>query len=87
MSLPVRTATTFATGSNPIPVIESILKSEPKAELYALIDMQNVYNLQHYRKHSQEYSLQPVKTFKMPSFGDGGRMLDVHLCKIKVLKP
>ena len=87
MSLPVRTATTFATGSNPIPVIESILKSEPKAKLYALIDMQNVYNLQHYRKHSQEYSLQPVKTFKMPSFGDGGRMLDVHLCKIKVLKP
>ena len=81
MSLPIRTATTFAANSDPIPVIESILKAKPDAKLYALADSQHAYNLQHYREHAKEYALQPVKTFKMPSFGTG-TPADVYLCKI-----
>lgn len=85
MSLPIRTATTFAANSDPIPVIESILKSEPDAKLYALADSQHAYNLQHYREHANEYRLHLIKTFKMPSFGTGAPS-DVHLCRIEVLK-
>lgn len=81
MSIPIRTATTFAANSDPIPVIESILKAKPDAKLYALADSQHAYNLQHYREHAKEYALQPVKTFKMPSFGTG-TPADVYLCKI-----
>lgn len=81
MSLPIRTATTFAANSDPIPVIESILKAEPEAKLYALADSQHAYNLQHYREHAREYALQPIRTFKMPSFGTG-KPADVYLCKI-----
>ena len=81
MSLPIRTATTFAANSDPIPVIESILKAKPDAKLYALADSQHAYNLQHYREHAKEYALQPVKTFKMPSFSTGAPA-DVYLCKI-----
>jgi len=84
MSLPIRTATTFAANSDPIPVIESILKSEPDAKLYALADSQHAYNLQHYREHGGEYRLKPIKTFKMPSFGTG-RQSDVYLAAIEVL--
>ena len=85
MSLPIRTATTFAANSDPIPVIESILKSEPDAQLYALADSQHAYNLQHYREHANEYRLRLIKTFKMPSFGTGAPS-DVHLCRIEILK-
>jgi len=85
MSLPIRTATTFAANSDPIPVIESILKAEPEAKLYALADSQHAYNLQHYREHAKEYALQPIKTFKMPSFG-AGKPSDVYLCKIVKLR-
>ena len=81
MSLPIRTATTFAANSDPIPVIESILKAEPNAKLYALADSQHAYNLQHYREHANEYRLRLVKSFKMPSFGNGSPA-DVHLCEI-----
>lgn len=81
MSLPVRTATTFASNSDPIPIIESILKAEPGAKLYALADSQHAYNLQHYKKHADKYQLRLVKTFKMPSFGTGA-LADVHLCEI-----
>ena len=84
MSLPIRTATTFAANSDPIPVIESILKSEPNAKLYALADSQHAYNLQHYRKHADKYRLRPIKTFKMPSFSSGAPS-DVHLAAIEVL--
>ncbi|MBR3221438.1 MAG: glycosyltransferase family 39 protein [Kiritimatiellae bacterium] len=83
MSLPIRTATTFAANSDPIPVIESILKSEPNAKLYALADSQHAYNLQHYREHADKYRLRPIKTFKMPSFGTGAPS-DVHLAAIEV---
>ena len=82
MSLPIRTATTFAANSDPIPVVESILKAEPNAKLYALADSQHAYNLQHYREHANEYRLRHVKTFKMPSFGNGAPA-DVHLCEIQ----
>ena len=85
MSLPIRTATTFAANSDPIPVIESILKAEPDARLFALADSQHAYNLQHYREHSGEYRLRLIKTFKMPSFGSG-EPSDVHLAEIEVLK-
>ena len=81
MSLPVRTATTFAANSDPIPVIESILKADPNAKLYALADSQHAYNLQHYREHANEYRLRHMKTFKMPSFGNGSPA-DVYLCEI-----
>ena len=84
MSLPIRTATTFAANSDPIPVIASILKSEPNATLYALIDSQHAYNLQHYREHAKEYRLRHVKTFKMPSF-ETGALADVYLAAIEVL--
>lgn len=85
MSLPIRTATTFAANSDPIPVMEAILKANPDAKLYALADSQHAYNLQHYREHAKEYALHLVKTFKMPSFGTGAPA-DVHLCKIVKLK-
>lgn len=84
MSLPIRTATTFAANSDPIPVIKSILAHDPSAKLYALADTQHAYNLQHYREHAKEYALRPVKVFKMPSFGSGAPA-DVYLCKIDVL--
>ncbi len=81
MSLPIRTATTFAANSDPIPVIESILKSEPNAKLYALADSQHAYNIQHYREHADKYRLRLIKTMKMPSFGTGA-LADVYLCEI-----
>lgn len=81
MSLPVRTATTFAANSDPIPVIEAILAAEPDAKLFALADSQHAYNLQHYREHQGEYALRPVKTLRMPSFSSG-RLADVHLLRI-----
>ena len=84
MSLPFRTAATCAANSDPIPVIESILKAEPDAKLYALADSQHAYNLQHYREHAKEYSLRPIKVFKMPSFGTG-KPADVYLCEIHKL--
>ena len=83
MSLPIRAATTFAAGSNPIPVIQTILQREPSAKLYALIDPQHPYNLQHYREHAKTYALHPVKVLKMPSFGNGSPT-DIHLCRIEV---
>ena len=83
MSLPIRTATTFASNSNPVPVIEEILKANPNAKLYALIDSQHSYNLQHYREHSDKYRLRHITTLKMPSFADGTEV-DVYLASIEV---
>ena len=84
MSLPIRTASTFAAISDPIPVIESILKAEPNAKLYALADSQNAYNLKHYREHADKYRLRLLRTFKMPSFASGDPS-DVYLCAIEVI--
>ena len=81
MSLPIRTATTFAANSDPIPVIREILAAKPDAKLYALADSQHAYNLQHYREHAKEFALRHIKTFKMPSFGTGAPS-DVYLCEI-----
>lgn len=61
------------------------MAAEPNAKLYALADSQHAYNLRHYREHAEEFGLQLVKTFKMPSFGDGSDA-DVHLCRIVVAK-
>ncbi len=85
LSLPIRTATTFAANSDPIPVIRSILASEPNAKLYALADSQHAYNLQHYREHAKEYRLHLMKEFKMPSFGNG-KPASVYLCRIEPLR-
>ena len=85
LSLPIRTATTFAANSDPIPVIRSILASEPDAKLYALADSQHAYNLQHYREHAKEYRLHLMKEFKMPSFGNG-KPASVYLCRIEPLR-
>jgi hypothetical protein len=84
LSLPIRTATTFSYNSNPIPVIEAVLKADPKAKLYALADAQHSYSLQHYRAQADRYRLRPVKTFKMPSFA-AGDPADVYLCEIHVV--
>lgn len=81
MSLPIRTATTFAANSNPIPVLARIRARYPAAPLYALIDSQHSYCVQHYKDHAKEYRLDLVKSFKMPSFGSGNPA-DVHLCRI-----
>lgn len=81
MSLPIRTATTFAANSDPIPVIKSILKSEPEAKLYALADSQHAYNLQHYREHAKEFRLDLVKEFALPSFANG-LPAKVFFCRI-----
>ena len=85
MSLPIRTATTFAANSDPIPVVESVLKSDPAAKLYALVDSQHAYNLQHYKEHANEYRLDLMKEFKMPSFGNGS-LASVYLCRIVPLR-
>ncbi|MBQ3289958.1 MAG: hypothetical protein IJH50_11145 [Kiritimatiellae bacterium] len=84
MSLPIRTASTFAANSNPIPVIESILKSEPNAKLYALADSRHTDVLKHCRKAADKYRLCPITTFKMPSFSNG-MPSDVYLAAIEVL--
>ena len=85
MSLPIRTATTIVANSDPIPVIESVLKENPSAKLYALADSQHAYNLQHYKEHAKEYRLDPMKEFKMPSFGNGSPA-SVYLCRIVPLR-
>lgn len=85
-SLPIRSVTTFLTASNPIPYVEKFLRKDPQAKLFALIDSQCNYNLQHFMKHRDKYRLELVKTFKMPSFSDG-RLSDVHLCRVRPLAP
>jgi len=81
MSLPIRAATTFPANSDPLPVIRSARRADPSAKLYALVDTQHAYNLQHYREHADEVQLRLVKTLKMPSFSSGS-LCDVHLCEI-----
>ena len=81
MSLPTRTATTFAFNSDPIPVVKALWKREPDTPLYALVDTQHSYNLNHYRENASLCNLQVVHKFKMPSFGTGAPC-DVYLCKI-----
>ncbi|MGN0853080.1 MAG: hypothetical protein ACI4Q3_06850 [Kiritimatiellia bacterium] len=84
MSLPIRTATTFADNSNPVPVVSRIRKRYPDAPLYALLDTQHSYILQHFREHAKEYRLGVVGKFAMPSFA-AGTPSDVYLCKIDFL--
>lgn len=81
MSLPIRTATTFPANSDPMPVVRAVRKADPGAKLFALVDTQHAYNLQHYREHADEVRLRLVKTLKMPSFSSGA-LCDVHLCEI-----
>jgi len=84
-SLPIRTVTTFLAGSNPIPYVEKILKQDSRAKIYALVDSQCNYNLQHFQKHAGEYRLDLVKKFRMPSFMNG-QLADVYLCKVIPLR-
>ena len=85
MSLPIRTSTTFLANSNPIPVIEALRKRDPDVKLYALADSQHSYMLKHFMENKDKVRLELVKTFKMPSFATG-KPVDVHLCRINVLK-
>ena len=85
MSLPIKTATTFIANSNPFPVIEALRKRDPEVKLYVLADTQHAYMLQHFMKNKDKVGLEHVKTFKMPSFATG-KPVDVHLCRINVLK-
>lgn len=81
MSLPTRTASTFAFNSDPMPIVKALWKREPATPLYALVDTQHSYNLNHYRENASLCNLQVVHKFKMPSFGTGAPC-DVYLCKI-----
>lgn len=83
MSLPIRTATTFLANSDPLPVIEALRRRDPDVKLYALADSQHAYMLKHFMENKDRVSLGLVKTFRMPSFGDGSPA-DVHLCRIIV---
>jgi len=84
-SLPIRSVSTFLAASNPIPFVERILKQDPNAKIYALVDSQCDYNLQHFQKHEKEYRLDLVKKFLMPSFANG-QLADVYLCKVIPLR-
>ncbi len=79
MSLPTRTATTFAFNSDPIPVVKALWKREPDTPLYALVDTQHSYNLNHYRENASLCNLQVVHKFKSAltrrSFCDIGNIL------------
>ncbi len=86
MSLPIRTATTFPTNSDPIPIIKNLVKRNPKTPLFALIDSQHAYCIQHYEKNKNWCRLVPLHKFRMPSFGTG-KLADVHLCAIQILDP
>jgi len=86
MSLPIRTATTILSNSDPTPVIEALWKRDPSLKLFAFADSQHAYNLKHYQEHKNEFHLQLVKTFKLPSFGTG-KPADVHFCRIVDLRP
>ena len=81
MSLPIRTATTFPSNSDPIPVIRRVTERYPNVPLFALADSQHAYNLQHFREHAREFRLDLVKEFKMPSFSNG-QPASVYLCRI-----
>ena len=85
MSVPVRTSSTFLANSDGTKTAEDILKAKPGAKLYLLADTQHAYNLQNFAKRKDRFALQPLAKFKMPSFATG-KPVDVHLCRINVLK-
>ncbi len=86
ISLPIRTSSTFLANCDGTVVADSILEKHPDAKLYLLADPENAYNLQNFIKNSDRYALRPVLDLKMPSFGDGRRLVSVHLCEIKPMK-
>lgn len=86
MSQPIRTATTFAANSDPIPVIRSILKAEPEAKLFAIADSQHAYNLQHYNEHAGEFRLDLLRELSLPSFASGNPA-KVYFCRIVPIAP
>ena len=81
MSLPIMTASTILSNSDPMPTIDLILAKRPNAKLFALIDLQQSYNLQHYREHPERVMLEQLAAYPMPSFGDG-KPMPVYLCRI-----
>jgi len=85
MSLPIRGVSTFLSASNPIPYVERIRTEEPDAPIYALIDPDCPYNLQHFRKHEKEFRLEHIRTFRVPSTYSG-HLGDVHLCRVHDLR-
>lgn len=81
MSLPIKTATTFPKNSDPIPIIEAVLKANADTPVFALVDSQHSYCMQHFRENSHRFQLRHVYKFRMPGFGTG-RLVDVHLCRV-----
>lgn len=82
MGQPFRTATTMP-GCNPIPIIERLVKRDPRVKLYGLLDSQNAYNIQHLQKNKDKYDLRLLKRFSMPSFASA-KPADVFFCQIVV---
>jgi len=83
MSTPIRTACTFPTNSDPIPIVKQVLEKEPTAKMYALIDTEQAYNLQHYQENKDWIALVPITKVKLPSFATG-HLIDVHLAEIRI---
>ena len=80
---PVKTATTFPANSNPIPIVKGLRRTSPSAPLFALVDSQHAYCMEHYNKANSWCRLAPVAQVRLPSFGTGAPC-DVYLCRIIV---
>ena len=80
---PFKTATTFPSNSDPTPIVKQLRKTSPDAPLFALVDSQHAYCMQHYDKAKTWCRLVPVTQSRLPSFGTGAPC-DVYLCRILV---
>jgi len=80
MGKPFRTATTMP-ACDPIPIVRQLFAKDRQAPVYALLDSQNAYNLQHFQKHQDEFRLDLLKKFQLPSFA-AGKPADVFLCRV-----
>ncbi len=85
LSTPIRTATTFAHNSDPTTIIKAAYKKDPTTPLFALVDSQHTYCLQHYKKAQNWCMLTPLTKVRLPSCGDA-RLIDIHLCTIRITK-
>jgi hypothetical protein len=63
--------------------VKELRKSSPDTPLFALIDSQHAYCMQHYDKAKSWCRLVPVTQARLPSFATGAPS-DVHLCRIIV---
>jgi hypothetical protein len=80
MGHPVRTATTMP-GCDPIPIVRRLFEEDPNAQVFALADSQNAYNLQHFMEHKREYRLDMIRELSLPSFANG-LPAKVYFCRV-----